>query len=303
MSQSSRPFLLVISGVILLFIALAFVPTSPAEAQCGSQASSCKNCHEVQGQDPVNSEGEWHTRHAFGDFCAFCHAGNVQAMEAETAHAGMVEPLADVNAGCAACHPEDALDLGKVYGVALGVEVGSGGGAPRGGSPSAGVEVAAGSPVEAEAPAALIAPDPDVIDFNQRYAEAVLGQREVNVGNVILSILIALLVLGGGGYVVWRERRARLASRQQTPEHVQDPAPLPGPPSAIEGISPEVAALLPMLESMNPLGRRALARLLEDPATTSDLLYRLSRLDPDLVRQVRGLDVETRALLMGLSGN
>jgi hypothetical protein len=303
MSRTSRPLLLVISGVILLFIALALVPTSPAEAQCGSQASSCKNCHEVQGQDPVNSTGEWHTQHAFGDFCAFCHAGNVQAMEAETAHAGMVEPLADVNAGCAACHPEDALDLGKVYGVALGVEVGSGGGAPRGGAPGGGVEVAAGSPVEAEAPPALIAPEAGVIDFNQRYAETVLGQREVNVGNVILSILIALLILGGGGYIVWRERRARLASRQQTPDHVQHPAPLPGPASAIEGISPEVAALLPMLEAMNPLGRRALARLLEDPATTSDLLYRLSRLDPDLVRQVRGLDVETRALLMGLSGN
>jgi len=303
MSRTSRPLLLVISGVILLFIALALVPTSPAEAQCGSQASSCKNCHEVQGQDPVNSTGEWHTQHAFGDFCAFCHAGNVQAMEAETAHAGMVEPLADVNAGCAACHPEDALDLGKVYGVALGVEVGSGGGAPRGGAPGGGVEVAAGSPVEAEAPPALIAPEAGVIDFNQRYAETVLGQREVNVGNVILSILIALLILGGGGYIVWRERRARLASRQKTPDHVQHPAPLPGPASAIEGISPEVAALLPMLEAMNPLGRRALARLLQDPATTSDLLYRLSRLDPDLVRQVRGLDVETRALLMGLSGN
>src|SRR3989304_436615 len=213
MSRSSRPFLLVISGVILLSIALAMVPTPPAEAQCGSQASSCKNCHEVQGQDPVNSEGEWHTRHAFGDFCAFCHAGNVQAMEAETAHAGMVGPLADVNAGCAACHPEDAPDLGKGYGGA------------RGG----GVEVAAGSPVDAEAPPALIAPEAGVIDFNQRYAETVLGQREVNVGNVILSILIALLILGGGGYIVWRERGARLASRQQNPDHVQTQAPFTGP--------------------------------------------------------------------------
>jgi len=303
MSRTSRPFLIVLSGVILLFMALALVPTSPAEAQCGSQASSCKNCHEVQGQDPVNSKGEWHTQHAFGDFCAFCHAGNVQAMEAETAHAGMVEPLADVNAGCAACHPEDALDLGEVYGVALGVEVGSGSGAPRGGPPSGGVEVAAGSSVEAEAPPALIAPEAGVIDFNQRYADTVLGQREVNVGNVILSILIAFLLLGGGGYIVWRERRTRLASSELTPDQVQASPRLPEPPAAIKGISPEVAALLPMLEAMNPLGRRALARLLEDPATTSGLLYRLSRLDPDLVRQVRGLDVETRALLMALSGN
>ena len=71
----------------------------------------------------------------------------------------------------------------------------------------------------------------------------------------------------------------------------------------IEGVSPEIAALLPQLEALNPLGRRALARLLEDPASASDLLYRLSRLDPDLVRQMRGLDTETRALIVALSGS
>jgi hypothetical protein len=33
------------------------------------------------------------------------------------------------------------------------------------------------------------------------------------------------------------------------------------------------------------------------------LLYRLSRLDPDLVRQVRGLDRDTRSLLLAMAGN
>lgn len=196
MSRATRPFALGMSGLILVFVGLAFVSTESAEAQCGSQASSCKNCHEVQGQDPVNAKGDWHTQHAFGDFCAFCHAGNVQAADADAAHAGMVEPLSDVQAGCAACHPEDALELGTLYGAALGVEVGIGGGSPPGGaSPGGGADSAAGPLGESEAPPAIV-----------------------------------------------------------------------------------------------------------PPAAASDLLYRLSRLDPDLVRQVRGLDPETRALLAAISG-
>jgi len=306
MSRNPRPLALITSGVILLFVALALVPASRAEAQCGSQASSCKNCHEVQGQHPVNNNGEWHTQHAFGDFCAFCHAGNVQATDEDAAHAGMVAPLSDVQASCAACHPDDALDLGKVYGVALGVEVGSGGGAPPSSSPrSGGAESGPSAPALADQPAdqppSIVAPESGAIDFNQRYAETVEGKREMNIGNLILSILIAIIAVGGGGFVFWRERKARMAA---APDPAEDrPLPSTAAPVDIEGVSPELVTLLPRLESLNPLGRRALARLLEDPATASDLLYRLSRLDPDLVRQMRGLDSETRALLVALSGS
>ena len=63
-------------------------------AQCGSAASSCKNCHEVKGEDAVNAKGDWHTQHAFGDFCEFCHAGNVQAADKTAAHQGLVANLA-----------------------------------------------------------------------------------------------------------------------------------------------------------------------------------------------------------------
>jgi len=302
MSRNPRPLALITSGVILLFVALALVPASRAEAQCGSQASSCKNCHEVQGQHPVNNNGEWHTQHAFGDFCAFCHAGNVQATDEDAAHAGMVAPLSDVQASCAACHPEDALDLGKVYGAALGVEVGTGGGAsPGGSSPSGGAPAGSSSSAQADQPPLIVPPDSGVIDFNQRYAETVAGKREMNIGNLILSVLIAMIALGGGGYVLWRERKARMA---RAPHLAEDrPSSSAATPMEIEGVSPEIAALLPQLEALNPLGRRALARLLEDPASASDLLYRLSRLDPDLVRQMRGLDTETRALIVALSGS
>jgi len=44
----------------LLLVACGSCPmlVQPVQAQCGSQASSCKNCHEVQGQDPVNGDGK-----------------------------------------------------------------------------------------------------------------------------------------------------------------------------------------------------------------------------------------------------
>src|SRR3990170_1813960 len=117
--------ILIVAGIGLLW------PASNASAQCGSQASSCKNCHEVQGQDPVNNDGTgWHQSHAFGDFCYLCHAGNNQSMDKAESHAGMVPPLSDVEAGCQSCHPADLMEKAQVYATALGVEVGTSGSAP-----------------------------------------------------------------------------------------------------------------------------------------------------------------------------
>ena len=83
--------LLLVSAIVIAVVILAW--PRQADAQCGSSASSCKNCHEVQGEYPVNASGDWHISHAFGDFCEFCHAGNVQATEMEAAHTGMVLSL------------------------------------------------------------------------------------------------------------------------------------------------------------------------------------------------------------------
>ena len=95
--------MLLIMGIVLLLL-----PVTPVEAQCGSQASSCKNCHEVQGQLPVNNDGTgWHESHAFGDFCYMCHAGNPQATDVDAAHTGMVSPLSDIDAACKQCHAAD----------------------------------------------------------------------------------------------------------------------------------------------------------------------------------------------------
>ena len=109
---------------IMLF---ALVPLSlyltrqTAAAQCGTSTSSCKNCHEVQGKDPVSTDGDWHTSHAFGDFCEFCHAGSVESKTQDEAHAGLVDPMGDVKASCQSCHPQDHQDKAQVYAATLGI--------------------------------------------------------------------------------------------------------------------------------------------------------------------------------------
>ena len=293
-----------IAGAVLLGLTAVLWPASDASAQCGSQASSCKNCHEVQGQDPVNNDGTgWHQSHAFGDFCYICHAGNNQSMVAEEAHAGMVAPLSDVQAACQSCHPNDLMERAQVYAAALGVEVGSGGGATAAGA--GGGQAPAQDPQPAAPPASdppappaeLVVGGGEVIDYNLRYA----GKTPVNMGNIILGVMIAIVLIGGGGFAVWNERRLRglplLPAARARPKPAEAGLPL-----HLDDFPAEVQALLPRIAQLNPVGLHALHKLLENPEDASELLYSLSRLDPELVRKIRKLDRETRAVLLALSG-
>lgn len=260
-------FIFLISSLLLTAI-FSLWPTGSANAQCGSQASSCKNCHEVQGKDPVNNDSTgWHQSHAFGDFCEFCHAGNVQAPEMDAAHIGLVAPLADVQAGCATCHPADLMEKAEVYAVALGVEVGSGGGGSDVPSDSGGTAVATTTePVAATAVTftpEINVNDPNVIDYVQRYEELVLGRRPTNWGNVILMVLIGAVVAGGGAFVVRNEHWL---------EDGDEGKPVPDTYSA------EIITLLPQLNKLNADGRKALAAILEQPQEAAQLFQTLSKL-------------------------
>jgi len=129
----------------LITIALALplcvwlvMPQPQAAAQCGTKASSCKTCHEIQGKQRVNTRGDWHVQHAFGDFCVFCHAGDAKVKDKAKAHKGLVKPLADVSASSAMCHEADCNTRAENYAKVLGVTVGMGSGgptAPRGPAP------------------------------------------------------------------------------------------------------------------------------------------------------------------------
>jgi hypothetical protein len=241
------------------------------EAQCGSQASACKNCHEVQGQDPVNSDGTgWHESHAFGDFCIFCHAGNDQATDKDAAHTGMVPPLSDIKTACQACHASDLNERAQVYAVALGIDLDSGGSSSNQPAPtSAPTQAATPSSQESVASTPISEPvslsvlanneivveDPNVVDYVERYNEIVLGERPVNWGNITLIALIGLVVIGGGGFIIFNEMRIRTELKR------------------VEGEYPaEVVDMLPAIAELKPPSRQSLKRILDNPKKSDKVL-------------------------------
>lgn len=319
MRQRNFAYLFIILlGAFIVAGSLLLLPGSRASAQCGSQASSCKNCHETQAQKPVNNDGKgWHTGHAFGDFCYACHGGNNQSMDKATAHTGMVAPLSDIKTACQSCHPNDLTDRAQKYATALGVTLGSSagaapaetpaatsapaGGATTGGSTSGGT-TSGGNTTASGAPAAAPAGS-EIVDYSQQYDTSVLGKTQANLGNIILAVLIVLVALGGGAFVYFNERRLRGLTTTQSEANKAGQLATALP--KVEGYNPEVTALLPLVARLNPMGLHALKRLLEteNPDEASELLHSLSHLDPELVRRIRGLDRDTRSLLIALAGD
>lgn len=184
-------------GVILIASLFILLPATKASAQCGSQASSCKNCHETQGQDPVNSDGTtWHTQHQQIDACVSCHAGNPQSTDKTQSHTGMVAWYSDVKAGCASCHPDDYTQLAQEYATTLGVSLGAAGTIPAAGTaqpttaPTATVETTPSG-------GGMVISQPGTIDYVQQYQQTVLGEHPVNWGNVIVGVMIFGILLGG----------------------------------------------------------------------------------------------------------
>lgn len=253
MQHKRTVLLFVAAGLLLMLVSgIALMMPSPASAQCGSQASSCKNCHEVQGQLPVNADGTgWHQSHAFGDFCYICHAGNNQAKDKDAAHEGMVAPLSDVKAACQQCHVSDLDARAQVYASALGVEVGSGSGAPVAGAAGAAVVSAESVPVAASNQCnEIVLDDPNVVNYRQNYDAIVLGRQPINWGNMILIGMIGVMAVGGGGFVVTREKLIHVKFGDTRKVDVEYPA--------------DVVAMLPKIAALKGESRQSLAQVLEN---------------------------------------
>ena len=239
MLYKKTAFHLLLTGIVILVITGVLLMTAtPASAQCGSQASSCKNCHEVQGQLSVNADGTgWHQSHAFGDFCYICHAGNNQAKDKTAAHEGMVDPLFDVAASCQQCHVADLQDRAQVYASALGVEIGSDSSVPTSGDVEAvPVSFVSDPSVESNQCNQVVVDDPNAVNYAQNYDAIVLGKKPFNWGNMILIGLIGVMVVGGGGYVVTREKliNVKLGDTRQVDEEY---------PADVVEMLPKIAAL------------------------------------------------------------
>lgn len=260
-------FGLITAGIFLIFsIGLFFLlPAQSVSAQCGSQASSCKNCHETQAQDPVNNDSTaWHVSHAFGDFCYLCHAGNNQATDKVAAHTGMVDPLKDVVAACKSCHAGDYQAKAQIYATTLGVTISDNTTAPSsttGQPPVAATAVPVAVPVAASA---ALVPASDLVDFSQRYNQVALGQQPLNIGNLILILMIAGMLFGGGYFVLRREGWVKV-SFQET--------------KTIQGSYPaDVIDLVPELTKLEPAARKNLRQILSKPATAAELFALIAKL-------------------------
>jgi hypothetical protein len=262
MHHKKTAFSFLFAGLALVIAASIFLATaSPASAQCGSQASSCKNCHEVQGQDPVNSDGTgWHQSHAFGDFCYICHAGNQQATDKAAAHQGMVDPLSDIKAACQQCHVADLDARAQVYASALGVEVGSGSTAPASGSSDAASASAVSAPAAASGQSCneVVVDDPNAINYAQSYDEIVLGKKPINWGNSILVAMIGLMVIGGGGFVATREKLVNVKFGET--RKVEDEYPA------------DVVEMLPKIAGLKAGTRKSLKNVLDNPKKADKVL-------------------------------
>ena len=327
-----RRHLFMLSLALALFIAimapLFIFTTQEAQAQCGSQASSCKDCHETQGEMPVNNSGDWHTQHSFGDFCEFCHAGNVQAKDKDAAHTGLADPLGDVKASCQSCHPDDFMARAQGYATALGIELGEGGSSGGGAASSGGGDTASeagggdsGSKVVAPGAAAL--PGGEEIDFNILYEEKT-SPPPSNKGNLILVGLIALTTLAFAALVfkledipnrvarwyrenilVYQQQAADVDSSQVAMPSLGDLARGPDP-AVPETIAvelqehPELQQLWPFLQRSHPRTLQALLTLLQQNPFGEKAIQALARLDPQLLDAVRRLKKEDRMLLQAL---
>jgi hypothetical protein len=247
----------------------------------------------------VNTDGTaWHTQHAQIDACVSCHAGNPQSTDKDQSHTGMVAWSEDVKAGCAMCHPDDYTQLAQVYATTLGVTLGEGVTSPPAGTTPESLLTTteeAASPQEE-----IVISQPGTIDYVEQYNQTVLGESQINWGNVILVVLILSLLLGGGAFIYLNERRRQGLKGFYTKKATQ---PTEGVVPVVEGYSTDVTELLPLIARLNPVGLHALKRLLANPDQANEMLHALSHLDPELVRRLQTLDKDTRALLMAMAGS
>ena len=281
----------VLAGLAVTAALLFFILPQTAEAQCGTQMSSCRNCHEVKAQLKVNTKGEWHTSHAFGDFCATCHGGDAKAKDKEPAHAGMFDPLQNVTAACATCHPADLKDRADRFAKTLGVTAQLGSGAPAAGAPVAAATPSTAQPAPSGSsigdcgPIAGVAVG-DIIDFNSPAAAA----PGVNWGNVILVGMI--LALGaawfGIAFAGWiQAARKRVAAQAAQ----RPPAALPAP----------VSALVPELARCDDETLGAIEALLQKGGAGAQALVAVSRLSPEWLDRARKADPGDLALALSLA--
>ncbi|MGZ6346593.1 MAG: hypothetical protein ACXWNC_03345, partial [Anaerolineales bacterium] len=128
-------------------------------------------------------------------------------------------------------------------------------------------------------PAAVV-PSADMVDYSQRYDTVVLGKTPTNVGNIILIAILAVIVLGGGFFVLKREGLINIS--------FEDPKRLP----VQEKYPADVVELLPSLSKLKPASRQTLKTILAKPQAAAALLASIDNLTQVVPAQAQPLDSE-----------
>ena len=104
----------------------------------------------------------------------------------------------------------------------------------------------------------MVVNDPNAINYAQNYDEIVLGKKPANWGNIILLGMIGLIGVGGGGFVVTREKLVNVKF---------------GDTRQVEGEYPaEVVEMLPKIAGLKGKTRKSLKNILDNPKKADKVL-------------------------------
>ncbi|AET69061.1 hypothetical protein Desor_3580 [Desulfosporosinus orientis DSM 765] len=200
MKTFKRTLLVLIFGVFGIVLTGSFWFSTPqvTEAACGASTTSCKTCHEIKGEDPVSQKGDWHTQHAFADFCQACHLGVATENDKEKAHVGMVlKPLEQADQSCASCHPADTAARVAKYGGTVTTNPANSADGNSTDSKTGNNETSGGGSITVSDAAMQVPnsanPNYDVIDFNANEAMPWLAWA-IGIINVFMLLVLAVLI-------------------------------------------------------------------------------------------------------------
>lgn len=271
-------------GVVLLG-SFWLTPPKDTEAACGASTSSCKTCHEVKGEDPVSKKGDWHTQHAFGDFCQACHLGAATETDKTKAHVGLVKPLAQPDQSCAACHPADsAVRVVKYGGTATGAQTGdptSKTDLPVTGTSQAGTGAGTPSAAATQVPPNSN-PNFDLIDFNVNDVVPWLAW----VIGIINALMLMIL-----GVLIWRWKKGSWPWSFLKGRQINAP---------FYGFPPEVQEVFAQLSNGDMKTVLSLQAILQREQG-SQLLQALSHLPENILTELQSLNENELKSLTSLS--
>ncbi|HZW82102.1 MAG TPA: hypothetical protein VFF14_01595 [Candidatus Deferrimicrobium sp.] len=290
-------------STLFLLVSISLWNASPivSYAACGASTSSCKTCHEVQGQDSVGKKGNWHIQHAFGDFCQACHQGVATENNKAQAHTGLVKnPLTQPDQSCASCHPADtATRIAKYSGQVSGgkpatetVQTPTTNTSETGNSSSPQTPVSSPSPSATQIPPSSN-PNFDVIDFNKNLVQSlpvllwVFGMIDI-LAFLALACLIWRWKIGKWPWVYLHRRKTNLLDLNSIPSEMSQVI------SSLQECDLETILAIKELLVRGRQGQKLLQTMVQIPADVLSQLQNLSETEFELLFQISRQMRETK---------